>query len=84
MVRSFGILCILAAGLMVGLGSASALGLPVSPLQLTGETQPVSFSRPPVSVRLYRLGTLRPPMSTLKRVGARVFAAFGFADKPRP
>ncbi len=43
MVRSFGILCILAAGLMVGSGSASALGLPVSPLQLTGETQPVSF-----------------------------------------
>jgi hypothetical protein len=44
MVRSFGILCILlAAGLVMGSGSASALGLPVHPLQLTGETQAVSF-----------------------------------------
>jgi hypothetical protein len=43
MVRSFGILCILAAGLMVGSGSASALGLPVHPLQLSSEIQPVSF-----------------------------------------
>jgi hypothetical protein len=43
MVRSFGILCILAAGLMVGSGSASALGLPVHPGQLRGETQLVSF-----------------------------------------
>jgi hypothetical protein len=43
MVRSFGILCMVAAGLMVGSGSASALNLPARPLQLTGETQPVSF-----------------------------------------
>jgi hypothetical protein len=43
MVRSFGILWILAIGLMIGSGSASALGLPVNPHQLMGETQPVSF-----------------------------------------
>jgi hypothetical protein len=43
MVRSFGILCILAVGLVVGSGCASALSLPARPLQLTSETQPVSF-----------------------------------------
>ncbi len=43
MVRSFGVLCILAAGLMMGAGSASALGLPVNPLQISDEVQPVSF-----------------------------------------
>lgn len=42
MVRSFGILCALAAGLMMGSGSASALGLP-QPLQASGEVQQVSF-----------------------------------------
>lgn len=44
MVRSFGILSVLAAGLMMGsVGSALALGLPVNPLQRTSEAQPVSF-----------------------------------------
>jgi hypothetical protein len=43
MVRSFGVLCALAAGLMMGSGSASALGLPVHPLQASGEAQQVSF-----------------------------------------
>jgi hypothetical protein len=43
MVRGFGILCVLAAGFMMGSGSASALGLPVNALQLSGETQFVSF-----------------------------------------
>jgi hypothetical protein len=45
MVRSFGIQCVLVAGLMIGsVGGALALGLPVSPLQsAAGETQPISF-----------------------------------------
>ena len=44
MVRSFGILSVLAAGLMMGsAGSTLALGLPVSSLQQTSEAQPVSF-----------------------------------------
>jgi hypothetical protein len=43
MVRSFGILSVLAVGLVMGSGSASALGLPVNPLQQSAETQPVSF-----------------------------------------
>lgn len=44
MVRSFGILSVLAAGLIMGsAGSALALGLPANPLQQTSEAQPVSF-----------------------------------------
>jgi hypothetical protein len=43
MVRSFGILCVLAVGLMTGVGSASALGLPVNPSQQSDEIQRVSF-----------------------------------------
>jgi hypothetical protein len=43
MVRSFGILCILAAGLMMGSGPASALGLPLNPVHPSSEIQPASF-----------------------------------------
>jgi hypothetical protein len=44
MVRSFGILCVLAAGLMVGsAGSALALGLPINLVQPAGWAQPISF-----------------------------------------
>jgi hypothetical protein len=75
MVRSFGILCILAAGLMMGSGPASALGLPVHPAQLTGETQLVSFFGRPYPfgytgwghcVRYVRVETSRGPR--LRRV----------------
>jgi len=43
MARSFGILCALAAGLMMGSGSALAFGLPVNPLQASSAVQRVSF-----------------------------------------